>query len=205
MAFKMKTPATHILGAFASGLKDCPHLDDEYTPNSSYHVPAYAVTLKDLVSLGAGQSIDNVAREVAWQCLAVSKSGGVAVGEVTPRTKASRPAGRVFDGPVKMSSLSYGPIITGAYKTVMGLAAFADDLTQKYQVRGDYEPRMLRIPGVLVTAVWLKSQSADETDWVVPLHTKISALKPEIPVTMEKFLEAVLPVARARLASPVFD
>jgi len=205
MAFKNRTPGTNILGAFASGLKDRPPLDDEYTPNSSYHLPAYAISLKDLVNLQAGQSIDQAAREVAWQCIAVSKSGSVVVGEVTPGTKAPRPSGQVFNGPVKMSSLSYGPIINGAFKIVIGLAAFADDLLKKFHIEGDYEPRMLRIPGILMTALWLKSQTAGGTDWVVPLHTKIGGLKAESPLTMQDFVSVVRPLAQTRLASPIFD
>jgi hypothetical protein len=205
MAFKMKSPGTNILGAFTSGLREGPPLDAEYTPNSSYHLPAYAISLKDLANLQAGQSIDQTAREVAWQCVAVSKSGNVAVGEVTPRIKAPRPTGQAFNGPVRMSCVSYGPIITGAFKLVIGLAALADDLLQKFQIEGDYEPRMLRVPGLLITSIWLKSQTPGGTDWVVPLHTKINGLKPEIPLTMADFLNVVRPLAQTRLGSRIFD
>lgn len=64
---------------------------------------------------------------------------------------------------------------------------------------------MLRIPGFLVTAIWLKSQTAGGTDWVVPLHTKISNLQKPIPLTMDAFLNITRPLATARLASRVFD
>jgi|SRR5579862_234948 len=205
MAFKMKTPGTNILGAFASGLKDGPPLDEEYTPHGSYHMPAYAVSLKDLANLQAGESIDPVAKEVAWHCVAVSKKGSIVIGEVTPRHKAPRKAGRVFDGPVRMASVSYGPTINGAYKTVLGLATLAEDLVKKFHMEGDHEPRMLRIPGILATLLWLKSRSAGGKDWIVPLHTKISGLKEERPLSIEEFLSVVGPLARHRLASQIFD
>jgi hypothetical protein len=206
MALKLKPPGTNILGAFSSGLKDGPDLGEEFAASSSYyHLPAYAVTLKDLANLPTGQNIDSVANEVAWQCVAVSTSGSVVVCEVTPRSQGPRPAGHVFDGPVRMTSLSHGPIIDGVYKTAVGLAKIEADLIQKFGLSDDYEPRMLRIPGLLVSTIWLKSQTAGGTDWVVPLHTKISDLQKEMLFTMENFLEITRPLAKDRLASPIFD
>ncbi len=205
MALKLKPPGTNILGAFSSGLKDGPDLGEEYVPNSGYHLPAYTVSLKDLANLGAGQNIDGVANEVAWQCVAVSNSGSVVIGEVTPRSKGPRPAGHLFDGPVRMTCLSHGQIVDGVYKTAAGLAKIGGDLIQKFGLTDDYEPRMLRIPGLLVTTIWLKSQRAGGTDWVVPLHTKISDLQKEVLFTMDKFLEITRPLAKDRLVSPIFD
>jgi len=205
MALKLKPPSTNVIGSFSSGLKDGPDLGQEFAPHSEHHLPAYAVTLKDLANLAAGQDIDSVANEVAWQCLAVSPSGSVVIGEVTPRSQAPRPAGQVFDGPVRMTHLSRGQIIDSIYKTVVGLANRADDLIQEFNLTGDYEPRMLRIPGLLVTAIWLKSQTPGGTDWVIPLHTKITDLQKEILLTMEKFLEITRSLASDRLVSPIFD
>jgi hypothetical protein len=235
MSLKLRPPGTNILGAFSFGLKDGPDLGDEYAPNSSYHLPSYSVTLKDLAYLGAGQSngagqntgagenvgassnnaagpnnaaglnIDSIAKEVAWQCVALCKNGSVVVGEVTPRSQAPRPAGHAFDGPVRMTSLSQGPIIDGIYKNATDLAKIKEELGQKYGLNDEYEPRMLKIPGLLVTAIWLKSQAAGGADWVVPLHTKNGDLQKEPLVTMEKFLEITQSLAKDRLASPIFD
>ena len=211
MSLKLRPPGTNILGAFSFGLKDGPDLGDEYAPNSSYHLPSYAISLKDLANLSAGQNnaaglnIDSVAKEVAWQCLALCKSGKVVVGEVTPRSQAPRPAGHAFDGPVRMTSLSQGPIIDGIYKNAVDLANIKEELGQKFGLADDYEPRMLKIPGLLVTAIWLKSQVAGGADWIVPLHTKIDDLQKEQLVTMEKFVEITQSLAKNRLASPIFD
>jgi hypothetical protein len=223
MALKLRPPGTNILGAFSFGLKDGPDLGDEYAPNSSYHLPTYAVSVEDLANLGAGQSngagqnagagqnnaaglnIDGVAKEVSWQCLALCKNGTVVVGEVTPRNQAPRPAGHAFDGPVRMTSLSQGPIIDGIFKNAVDLANIKEELGQKFGLTDEYEPRVLKIPGLLVTAIWLKSQAAGGADWIVPLHTKIDDLQKEPLVTMEKFLEITQSLAKARLASPIFD
>jgi hypothetical protein len=210
MSLKLRPPATKILGAFSFGLKDGPDLGAEYTPDS-YHLPAYAVTLKDLANLGAGQNIgagqkiDGIAKEVAWMCLALCKSGSVVIGEVTSKSKAPRQAGHSFDGAVSMTSLSHGPIIDGVYNTAMGLAKIKEELGQKFGLADDYEPRMLKIPSLPVTAIWLKSQTDGGADWVVPLQTHISDLKKEPLFTMEQFLAITQSRAKDRLASPIFD
>lgn len=205
MPLKPKAPGTNILGAFSSGLNEGADLGEEFTPNSSYHLPSYALSLKDLSNLGPGQNIDSAAREFAWQCVAVSKNGKVVIGEVTPRSKGARQPGHLFDGPVRMTSLSHGQIIDGIFSTVLDLAKIATDLVQEFHLIDDYEPRMLRIPGLLVTAIWLKSQTASGTDWVVPLHTHVADLRAQKMFAMQDFLNIMRREAEARLAHPVFD
>jgi hypothetical protein len=211
MALQPKQPGSNIIGAFSLGLAEAPDLGEEFLPNSSYHLPAYTLSLKDLNNLKDGQSIDDVAREVAWQCVAVSKNAPdetAVIGEVTPQHQAPRPAGQVFDGPLRMTSLSHGEVIDGAYKIAKDLHARKDDLAKKYKLADDYEPRMLRIPGLLVTSVWLKSKKVGGgTDWVLPVHTKIAALsvKDKEMYTMGEFLTITKSLAEKRLASPIFD
>ena len=154
-----------------------------------------------------GQNIDDVAREVSWQCVAISNSApdeAAVVGEVTPLSQAPRPAGKVFDGTLRMTSLSHGEVVNAAYKNAKDLFAQEADLAQKYNCVGEFEPRMLRIPGLLVTTVWLKSQTGG-TDWVVPLHTKIGDLLKKELFTMDEFLNITRPLAGKRLESTTFD
>jgi hypothetical protein len=207
MALMTKQPGSNVIGAFSLGLADAPDLGNEFLPNSGYHLPAYTLSLKDLKNL-PGPNIDDAAREVAWQCVAVSKNAPeemALVGEVTPQHQAPRPAGQVFDGPVRMTSFSHGEVIDGAYKKAKDLHARKDDLVNKFNCAGDHEPRVLRIPGLLVTAVWLKSQTPGGTDWVVPLHTKIGDLLTKEMYTMDEFLKITKPLAEKRLASPIYD
>jgi hypothetical protein len=207
MALKCKPPGSNIVGAFSLGLNETPDLDEEFIGNSSYHLPTYNLNLKDLKNL-QGSKIDDVAREVAWQCVAVSKNAPdekAVIGEVTCLHKARRPAGHVFDGPVRMTSFSQSEVVNVAYTKAKDLVGRQGDLAKKYNCAGDYEPRMLRIPGLLVTAVWLKSETSAGTDWVVPLHTKIGALLNKEMYTMEEFLAITRPLAEGRLASTVFD
>ena len=114
---------------------------------------------------------------MAWQCLALSENGTVIIGEVSPVHKAPRPKDHVFDGRVRMTSLSHGQIINRGFSKAQDLKKNEQYLIYKFQLQGDYEPRMLRIPGLLVTAVWLKSLTAGGTDWVVPIHAKLRDLQ----------------------------
>jgi hypothetical protein len=210
MPLKPKQPGTNITGAFQLGIADAPDLGEEFSPNSSYHMPSYAVSLKDLHNLPDPKSIDGVAKEVAWQCLAVSSSAPTeraVIGEVIPLHHAPRPAGHVFDGPVRMTCLSYGEIINGAYQKAQGLNRRQAELFQKYNLAGDYEPRMLRIHGLLITAIWLKALTEGGEDWIIPLHTKIAALQTpgKEMFTLEEFLTITKPLAEQRLNTKVFD
>lgn len=208
MALNLKPAGSNITGAFSLGLNEAPDLGEEFVGNSGYHLPIYTLSLKDLTNLKAGQSIDDVAREVGWQCVAVSKDAPdekAVIGEVTSLHKAPRPAGHVFDGPVRMTSLSHGEVINVAYQKAIDLHQRKDALVQKYKCVDDYEPRILRIPGLLITSVWLKSETPRGTDWVIPLHTQVGELLVKEMYTMEEFLRIALGLAEKRLEHPIFD
>lgn len=206
MALKPKPVESNIAGAFASALAEGPDLGDEYLPNSSYHLPAYVVRLKDLVNLPIGQDIESVAREVAWQCLAFStRTEKVVAGEVSPVNKAPRPRGQEFTGSVKMTSLSHGVVVDTAFTKAENLKSQQMQLVQKYNITGDHEPRMLRIPGLLVTVVWLRAVSSGAQDWIVPLHTKIPDLHKEDIYSVGEFLTIAKPLAQACLDRPALE
>ncbi len=217
MALQMKQPGTNIIGAFTRGLADAPHLGEEFLPQSGYHIPAYVIRLKDLNNLEAANSIDGIAKQVAWQCLAISANAPderAVVGEVTPLNKAQRLAGdagdgpaitTLFSGPVRMTSLSHGEIVDRAYKNIHELNKRQDQILADYNIQGDHEPRMLRITGLLITAVWLKANTKDAEDWIVPLHTKIADLQTKAVYSMEEFIRITKPLARERLESTIFD
>jgi len=108
-------------------------------------------------------------------------------------TQAPRQTDHVFDGSLRMTSLSHGDVVNGVYKSAKSLFEQQDAIAEKYKCVGDYEPRMLRIPGLLITTVWLKSQTPNGADWVVPLHTKIGALQKEQMYTLGEFLNITKP------------
>src|ERR1700680_1080603 len=91
---QLESDISNIKKAFSQGLTEAPPLGDEFQPNDNYHLPPSPLSLKDLNNLGNGQSIDVVVREVAWQCIALSKNGPdemAVIGEVTSLPKAPRP------------------------------------------------------------------------------------------------------------------
>ncbi|HEV3330522.1 MAG TPA: hypothetical protein VG096_06050 [Bryobacteraceae bacterium] len=206
MALKLKQPGPNIIGAFSQGLTESPDLGESFVPNSAYHLPSYTLSLKDLNNLPNSQGIDSIARLVAWQCVAISEDQQhLAVGEVTTLHKAPRPSDHVFDGPVRMTCLSHGEILNNAYTKAKDLHDRQPQLTEQYKCDGDFEPRVLRIPGLLITAFWLKSDAQGKQDWVVPLHTKIDDLTAKEVYGMDEFVTIIKRAAADCLASPIFD
>ena len=203
MALSPRPVGSNITRAFSQGLNEAPDLGSEFEPNDSYHLPAYTLSLKNLANL-SGQNIDDVVKQAAWQCVAESENGDVVIGEVTTVHKAPRPAKQLFDGPVRMTSLSHGDVINSVYKRTKVLHS-----QHASGLQDDYEPRMLRIPGLLVTTIWLKSKTGGK-DLVVPLHTKLPALtkekeKEKEVYAMDEFLTAAREAAQERLKSEIYD
>ena len=206
MAFRLRKVGSNVTGAFSTGLAEGPDLGEEYLPNSSYHLPAYIISLKDLLNVPLRQDIEKVAREVAWQCLAFSTSSSkVVVGEVSPLNKAPRPPGQVFEGSVKMTSLSHGDVVNAAFEKAKDLKGRQMELAQEYNISGYHQPRMLRIPGLLVTAVWLRADPPGGQDWIVPIHTKIPDLQNKEIYTVDEFVKITKPLAKACLDRPALE
>ena len=213
-----------ICQAFVSGLRDAPQLGEEYAAQHEHHLPEYTLSLRDLAHLKNPKSlkeleheIEAVARETTWQCVAVCTNDRkkAVVGELTPVVRAARKRGKVFAGTLRMTSLRHGAVIDEFYQKSLRLKELASDVW-KLDVQ-DYEPpRMLRIPGILVTSFWLKAKATSgKHDWVIPFHTpkhsRIESLKVdgEIPKQRDwnwfKFLEHILPAADKQLKSEIYD
>jgi hypothetical protein len=124
--------------------------------------------------------------------------------DVAPVHTVPRSPDQTFDGEVIMSSVWHGAIVNRIYQLGLQLVKEAQDLNYQAQMpQGEFEPRMLRVPGLLLTAIWLKALGG-QADCVVPLHTRLSKL-PEKWYSMDNFLKIVQPLAEERLASRIFD
>lgn len=220
MNLRPKLPPAHVINAFTLGLScACPaeqFTPQEFAPQHGYHLPIHSLGLKYVMT--ARDSIDDAsAPHVAWQCLAVYAADPdrkALIGEVTPRLMSTRPAGQDLIGAVRMTSVTYGPVIDGAYQKARSLVAtmYSGNKVAPKNARagkaiqppgGDYEPRMLRIPGLLVGACWLKSLNGG-TDYVAPLHGRIKQLDQPL-YAMRDFLKILRPFAKQRLTSQIFD
>ena len=91
-----------------------------------------------------------------------------------------------------MTNLAQGPRVAEALQAAAAVAALPE-------VRAaDYELRLLRIPGLLIEAFWLVSQSGG-ADLVVPFLTLNKQLQLSRPYPLTDFMNVVQPLATRRL------
>ncbi|MDQ2843695.1 MAG: hypothetical protein M3Y72_22175 [Acidobacteriota bacterium] len=133
-----------------------------------------------IFNLGAREILANAdpgstAKQVGWRYFA---------GVDNPKTTV---AGDVDMSSVpQIASLFYGASAWTALQAAEALGDLPD-------LSGDsYEPRMLRIPGLLIEALWLKPLSAGAgTDRIVPYHTLIKSLDPATPYPAQDFFDKI--------------
>jgi hypothetical protein len=209
MNLKFKQAAPEVKAAFSQGLAgaSASYLPTTYSPQHDYHVVGYSLSLKHLAAIPAGAGIDNVVRPVGWQCFATCNdtANPAVVAEVTPQFKAPRQSSQ-FAGPMRMTGLFYGDIVNTGYTKALGLHKQCADPPWP---TGDYEPRILRIPGLLITAFWMKStEDPPKDDYVIPIHhANIPDLDADFNAgikyyTVPDFLKRIQPLAAQRLSSP---
>jgi hypothetical protein len=122
-------------------------------------IPIYHLGIRDLVRV-ADPSMDG--KLVGWRYYAMGHGADAAIaGDVDLST------------PPRVIRLSYGPVVRKA------LAAQRDDVRKVPDIDTTrYEPRLLRVPGLLAEMFWLKSLSQPRPDqdsgWVIPYHTFIT-------------------------------
>jgi hypothetical protein len=114
---------------------------------------------------------------VNWRYFAGDLSGPVVAGDIIATT------------PPVIAGLLYGDTAKRALQASLALASLAE--TQA----SDYEPFLLRIPGALVEAFWLKP-STDGTPWIVPFGPTFDPTHRQgAPITVDGFLHTLRPVA----------
>ena len=174
-----KTKLTAALMAHrADFIEPCDLADALVDPGPHRLQWLYTLELDDLVN---GRGVRN-ATLVGWRFLAGTKEGPAVAADVT-----IPPEG----GPA-LTSLSSGRTIAEALGatdllTVLSLVLFQD-----------YELRVLRIPGLLTEAFWLKSKTS-AVDLVVPFDTLVEDLVPTRAYPMDVFLNILRPLAVQRL------
>jgi hypothetical protein len=136
--------------------------------------PICVLSLKDGVE---NFQLPAVPIPVSWRYFAGDISGPVVAGDIT------------VTSPPVIAGLLYGDTAKRALQAKLALASLPE--TQA----SDYEPFLLRIPGALVEAFWLKP-SADGTPWIVPFGPTFEPTHRQgTPVTVDGFLHTLRPVA----------
>lgn len=140
-----------------------------------------AVYSLGLEPLKDGKGIAN-ADPVAWRVFVLDQANRpVGVAEVAPAGGGMAPA---FQGYTR------GPQVAASGR------ALSDAEAQT--VGGEYEPRFLEVPGINVTALWLKNVGSGE-DRIVPIEPIPRFLKGQPSFTPGEFLDRVRPQAAERL------
>jgi len=146
----------------------------------------YVIGLSDLTDgLGIGQ-----AKHVGWQCLAKYKDELVAL-EVADRSDRPHPA----PGAPKSASLGRGPTVKKAWEA----AEYVKSLPPEERPPSQFELRTLRIPGLLIEALWLKADRGGRDRALPFLFYPQEDLQSKRLYTMEEFLSKLRPLAAKRL------
>jgi len=196
MGFRFQKAPPNVTSQFSQDLKNAAFLGGGYEPRNEHHLPAYLLSLTDLIKLNPYDGIDGVVKHIAWQCIATvaADTSKVALGDVTPVSPGPQTPADLFSGKVRTTSFSQGPIINNAYQKALALSTDLGGDT----ACDNGEPRALRIPGLLVTLFWIKAPPGG-TDLVVPINCQIPELKTQPKYTMQEFLTVAKGLAQHRL------
>src|SRR2546429_2368554 len=124
------------------------------------------------------------AKSAGWRFLAGSSVGEAIAGDVMEIPPGTAP---------RMTSVSHDPLVGRAIQAVHELESLPEVHDQ------DYELNVVRIPGLLIEAFWLKSRGKGP-DLVIPVLTRETGLKRMKPYPMEQFLTEVEPLVEKFLA-----
>jgi hypothetical protein len=144
-----------------------------------YSVPVYSLGLRGL----AREEGLSGARKIGWYFLTTQGPDAVS-GDVPDQPMATE---------APTASRARGPTIAAALNAYGGLAA----LEQVAQTQ--FAPRLLRIPGLLIEAYWLKAAS-DRLDCVVPFLTYAPELRVQVALPRAEFEGIVQGLAKRQLA-----
>jgi len=139
----------------------------------------FTLRLQDIVN-GVGIA---GAKSAGWRFLAGSPFGPAVAGDVIERPGAAP----------KMTSVSRDPLIAAAIRATHEVETLPE------VQRNDYELRVVRIPGLLIEAFWLKS-TAGGPDLAIPVLTRTKQLQPMKVYPLDEFLNIVGPLTRSFLA-----
>jgi hypothetical protein len=207
MPLQRPTPPTDVAVAFFKGVPEFVSVAADGNIRQGYvgSEPA-APTLAELGSLGDPALIHDVQQIfVLGLTDAADNAGAGAAAPAGWRFFAGNLPGKMLMGKVSRRTSSAGWKMTAAYygDRVWAATQASKALEQLTQVQtGNYELRVLAVPGLNLEAFWLVAQQSGSGDLVVPFPAKpdqpIDALNREPVYTMANFLAAIRPVAQLR-------
>jgi hypothetical protein len=187
MAIRRPNSSDQIRLALLAGLSDFMDTNDPLakilkTTRIGLHI--FTLGLRDIMN-GAGLQD---AKAAGWRFLAGDPSGEVVAADVIQPLP-----GAAQNGAAKMTSLSRDPIIADAIRAVHEVEKLPEVQNKNYEIQ------VLRIPGLLIEAFWLKSQDAG-ADLIVPVLTRARELHRMRAYPVADFLNILRPMTEKFLA-----
>jgi len=179
MAVITPNASDQIKRALAAGLlgftsPNDPLANDLKTGRLGLHI--FTLGLRDIAN-----GLESV-KPAGWRFLAGHPPGEVLAADVTEAIPGSG-----TNAVPKMTSLSHDSLIGGAIRAIHEVETLPE-------LQGhNYELRVLRIPGLLIEAFWLKSLDGGD-DLVVPVLTRGAELKAMRAYPIAQFLEIARPM-----------
>ena len=147
--------------------------------HGEFSIPAFVVSLEQCSGQGCQEAMIT---SVGYKFVAYDSNGKTTICDVDQTGDA----------------LETGCVAMGAQADLwMDLVANLGQYAQTEH--GDYEVRMLSVPGLLVDAIWLHSDSDDEMDLVIPAAPLDEQLKTEPLFDMDTFLDIIRDLSAERL------
>jgi len=145
-------------------------------------LPVFVLSTRDL----AGGNVASRAKRVGWQVLSSSDTGGTISGEL--------PEGALA-GVRRVASRLQGPAVERAW------SVYRQAIKLDQVLKDDYDPRILRIPGLHLEVFWLRHKPDQpnleqlDLDYIVAFHTFELELSAQAIVSMREFLRIARPLA----------
>lgn len=127
------------------------------------------------------------AQPIGWRAMVAVQGREAAFADVDERPELPEGA--------EVRQMTYGPVVEGLVEGGRRLDAGDEGAADA----ADYEERVLQVPGIYVTAIWLHSGASPEADVVLPTSPAPSGVEAGRRYAPPEFLAAVADLAASRL------
>ncbi|MBL8290683.1 MAG: hypothetical protein JNN08_02540 [Bryobacterales bacterium] len=174
MPVNRPVPPPEVTAALLKGLREYTSPRDpllSLPPEAWLALKVFSLQIEDIIQKGGLAA----AKPAGWRFLVDGgeASGGPAAADVAEAATGGQP---------RMISLLRDPLITNAIQSVHIVERMEQWKSQEYELR------VVRIPGILVEAVWLFSP-VGEPDWVIPTLRRSRQIKRLWPYPTGEFFE----------------
>ena len=170
-------PASQELrSAISAGIADFLNTDDPLRDAFATTPIGLQIFTAGLNEIATGAGIQN-AKPAGWRFLTGDLLDDAAAADVVQPSAGAAPA-------PQMTSLSRDPLIAGAIRAIHEVETLPEVQA------GVYELQVLRIPGLLIEALWLKSPDPNAS-LIVPVLTRARELQAMHPYPVADFLGIV--------------